>query len=39
MDLVDDLKLMFNNAMHYNQEGSLIYNVNIKIINFRNWNV
>ncbi len=26
-DLVDDLKLMFDNAMLYNQEGSLIYNV------------
>ncbi|CAF1481874.1 unnamed protein product, partial [Rotaria sordida] len=25
-DLVDDLKLMFDNAMQYNQEGSLIYN-------------
>ena len=26
-DLVEDLKLMFNNAMQYNQESSLIYNV------------
>ncbi|CAF1185958.1 unnamed protein product [Rotaria magnacalcarata] len=25
-DLFDDLRLMFNNAMQYNQEGSLIYN-------------
>ena len=33
-DLVDDLKLMFNNAMQYNQEGSLIYNVNIYIYSF-----
>ncbi len=39
MDLVDDLKLMFNNAMHYNQEGSLIYNVNIQIRKLRNSNV
>jgi len=28
-DLVDDLKLMFDNAMQYNQEGSLIYNVSL----------
>jgi hypothetical protein len=28
-DIVDDLKLMFDNAMQYNQEGSLIYNVSL----------
>ena len=26
---------MFNNAMHYNKEGSLIYNVSIQIIECR----
>ncbi|CAF4439206.1 unnamed protein product, partial [Adineta steineri] len=31
-DLVDDLKLMFNNAMQYNQEGSLIYNSAKKLL-------
>ncbi|CAF4855824.1 unnamed protein product, partial [Rotaria sp. Silwood1] len=31
-DLFDDLKLMFNNAMQYNQEGSLIYNSAKKLL-------
>ncbi|CAF1429645.1 unnamed protein product, partial [Rotaria sordida] len=31
-DLVDDLKLMFDNAMQYNQEGSLIYNSAKKLL-------
>lgn len=28
---MNDLKLMFNNAMQYNKEGSLIYNVNMQL--------
>ncbi|CAF2917299.1 unnamed protein product [Rotaria sp. Silwood2] len=31
-DLFDDFKLMFNNAMQYNQEGSLIYNSARKLL-------
>ncbi|CAF0886930.1 unnamed protein product, partial [Didymodactylos carnosus] len=31
-DLVDDLQLMFANAMQYNQEGSLIYNSAKKLL-------
>jgi len=31
-DLVDDFKLMFDNAMQYNQEGSLIYNSAKKLL-------
>ncbi|CAF3919770.1 unnamed protein product [Adineta steineri] len=31
-DLVDDMKLMFDNAMQYNQEGSLIFNSAKKLL-------